>query len=126
VGSGELSRSVKRFIGQHISSVEQLEILLLLRGDPAVEWRPESVARELYFQTESVLRRLDDLAGRGFLRLKDGCYRYAPRTADLGGAVEELADTYARRRVKVITQIFSGPDQAVQSFSDAFRITKDR
>ena len=121
MSAADVPKGVKRFIAAHITSVEQLEILLLLRGDPAVEWDPRDVSNELYSQPESALRRLDDLTARGLLVCAGNRFRYAPANAGLAKAVEELADTYARRRVRVITQIFAGPDEAAESFSAAFR-----
>ena len=121
----DLPKHVKRFISQHISSVEQLEVLLLLRGDPSVSWDPEEVSRELYSQPESALVRLDDLTSRGFLAVVGPRYRYAPVSETLAHDVEVLADMYARRRVRVITHIFASPDQAVQSFSAAFRFKEN-
>jgi hypothetical protein len=53
-------------------------------------------------------------------------FRYAPRTPDLAGAVEELAQAYADRRVSVIGLIFAKPTDKLRSFADAFRIRKDR
>src|SRR5436305_8802321 len=120
MSSSDLSAAVKRFIALHISSIEQLEILLLLRGDPTVAWDPQSISAELYSQPESALRRLDDLTARGFLTNTGRQYRYAPVSKRLADQVEELADIYARRRVRVITQIFAGPDETVESFSAAF------
>jgi predicted transcriptional regulator len=126
VPSRDLPVSVRRFIDQHISSVEQLEVLLLLRGDRSVAWQPDEVANELYAQADSIAHRLDDLAARGLLLLTGNSYRYQPRSEDLAQSVEDLADAYARRRVRVITHIFSDHDDAVHSFSDAFRIRRDR
>ena len=124
--SPDLPTAVKRFIALHIPTVEQLEVLLLLRGAPDTEWDPGTVSAELYTQPQSAMRRLDDLTARGFLVNNGNSYRYAPVSTKLAAQVEELADAYARRRVRVITQIFSSPDEAVANFSAAFRIKKSR
>lgn len=116
---------VQRFVRRHITSVEAIEVLLLLRGDPDRAWTPQQVSKELYSQTESAAHRLEDLASRGLLVRDGDGYRYRPRTADLRAAMETLADTYARRRVRLISFIFSPPDHPGRAISDAFRLRKD-
>jgi predicted transcriptional regulator len=117
----ELPRAVTEFIRRYVSSVEQLEILLLLRGDPERAWTADEVARELATQSESAFRRLDQLAAARLLVTSDGTYRYEPDSRVLAEDVEQVADTYARRRHRVITAIFSDPRDPARRFSDQFR-----
>jgi hypothetical protein len=53
-------------------------------------------------------------------------FRFEPRTPEVAATVEELARTYAERRVSVIGLIFAKPTEKLRSFADAFRIRKDR
>jgi hypothetical protein len=129
MGAGGIPESVRRLIADHVKSVEQLEVLLLLRAHPDRDWSGEEVSRTLQSQPESAAARLADLAARGFCAPSaesEARYRYAPATAALARAVDELADCYARRRHTVITLIFESPSDAIQSFADAFRLRKDR
>ena len=122
-----LPEDVHRFLYHNIDSVEQLEVLLLLRQGPERGWTADEVARRLYSHPSSILHRLSSLAGRGLLReLEPACYQYAPRSADLHDTVSRVADCYRERRVAVITLIASKPIENVRAFSDAFRIRRKK
>lgn len=122
-----LPDDVARFLHQHIDSVEQLEVLLLVRFSPGRSWSPEDMARELYSHPTSIAQRFQSLLGRGLLRESaPGHYQYAPRSTDLDRLVAHLAETYRERRVAVISLIASKPMENVKAFSDAFRIRRRR
>lgn len=116
--------AVERFIATHIESVEQLEVLLLLRGAADKDWTPREVARALVTNAESARNWLERMAAAGLLSTSDGSFRYAPPTAEVEQAVDGLAESYAKYRVTVIGLIFSKPGERVRSFSDAFRIRR--
>jgi hypothetical protein len=118
---------VHRFLYRNIDSVEQLEVLLLLRDSPGRGWTAEEVARHLYSHPSSILHRMSSLAGRGLLReLEPACYQYAPHSVELHDAVSRSAECYRERRVAVITLIASKPIENVRAFSDAFRIRRSK
>ncbi len=122
-----LPEDVHRFLDQHIESVEQLEVLLLLWRTPERGWTSDEVATAVYSHPSSVVRRLAMLLGQGLLREREpGCYQYAPRTADLHDTVTRLDQVYRERRVAVITLIASKPIENVRAFSDAFRIRRKK
>ncbi len=122
-----LPENVHRFLHQHIDSVEQLEVLLLLWRSPERGWTSDEVATTVYSHPTSVVRRLALLLGQGLLREREpGCYQYAPRTAELHADVTHLHEMYRERRVAVITLIASKPIQNVRAFSDAFRIRRKK
>lgn len=121
---------VERFIADHIHSVEQLEVLLLLERTSAREWTAESVCAELRTSVASAALRLDDLTARGLLTRRDGpppSYMYDPVSPELRGLVRALGATYAERRLAVINMIFSKPTEkfeAMRAFANAFRIRR--
>jgi hypothetical protein len=122
-----LPEEVHRFLHQHIDSVEQLEVLLLLWRTPERGWTSDEVATAVYSHPSSVIRRLARLLGQGLLREREpGCYQYAPRTAELHQTVTRLDHVYRERRVAVITIIASKPIENVRAFSDAFRIRRKK
>ncbi len=127
-----IPEATRRFIAAHISSVEQLEVLLLLRCDADRWWPPEEVAGELSTPPDSVAHRLRDLRGHGLVAEersgRDGTsrFRYQPATPELEGAVSTLAQVYARRRSSVISVIFADPDRSIRTFADAFRLSRPR
>ena len=118
---------VHRFLYHNIDSVEQLEVLQLLRRTPDRGWSAEEVARDLYSHPSSVLHRMSSLAGRGLLReLEPACFQYAPRSSDLHETVNAVAAVYRERRVAVISLIASKPIENVRAFSDAFRLRRKK
>jgi hypothetical protein len=117
-------KEVERFIAAEIESVEQLEVLLLLRGAADKEWTAREVARALVSQVDSAGAWLEVMAGSGLLRKAEGGYRYAPPSAEVERTVDALAESFAKYRVTVIALIFSKPSDRVRLFSDAFRIRR--
>lgn len=126
--AGEISKEIAQFIHERINSVEQLEVLLFLRGKPEKGWSAAEVSQELYIQPESAANRLADLHAGGLLEVDpttNHLYRYKPVTATLDNVVGGLADAYRVRRVSVINLIFSKPLDHIRVFSDAFRIRNE-
>jgi hypothetical protein len=52
-------------------------------------------------------------------------FRYQPASEELDRMLAELGALYERRRVAVITQIYSNPVRKVQTFADAFRLRRE-
>jgi len=122
-----LSHELQAFICQHIHSVEQLEVLLLLKRSDAREWTADEVTREMASHRHAVESRLLDLSARGFLKSRtEGSelfYSY-DQSSPLERLVEGLAAAYAERRVTVITAIFAEPKDSLRHFADAFKLRK--
>jgi DNA-binding IclR family transcriptional regulator len=122
-----LPQDVHQFLYQHVESVEQLEVLILLLEHPERGWSPDEVARQLYSHPASIARRLAMLLGQGLLReIEPGCYQYAPRTDELHGTTLRVAAMYRERRVAVVTLIASKPIENVRAFSEAFRLRRSK
>jgi hypothetical protein len=124
VGATGVPTTVKRFIGAEIESVEQLEVLLLLRGAADKDWTATEVARALVTQVESAGDWLEKMAQSRLLSVEGDSYRYAPPTKAVDETIDALAESYAKYRVAVIGLIFSKPSERVTLFSDAFRIRR--
>jgi hypothetical protein len=123
--SEELPEDVRRFVVEHINSVEQLEVLLLLSAQAGETWTAESVSQRLYTAPAAAAMRLDDLRQQGFLTSVDApekAFRY--RHGEQDAIVARVAELYRERRVSIITLIYSKPHQQVQAFADAFKLRK--
>lgn len=105
---------VKSFLATQVSSVEELEILILLLGAPAREWSAGEVGSELRADVLWVQERLDDLTLRGFLvatrRESGSTFHYAPADPDVQRAVAGAARAYKERRTSVIRLIYEKND----------------
>jgi hypothetical protein len=117
-------KDVERFIATDIDSVEQLEVLLLLRAAPDKHWTAKEVARALVSREDSAAHWLARMTERGLLTQLDNRYRYAARKPEPGRTIDALAESFAKYRVTVVALIFSKPSERVRLFSDAFRIRR--
>jgi predicted ArsR family transcriptional regulator len=125
VSNEGLSDNVKQFIAECISSVEQLEVLLHLYATAPRPWSAEAIAKDLYVAPESVQRRLIEFHEKGLLEKREGdLYTFKPVKQETDRTVHEVSLAYKERRVAVINQIFSNPQDHLRSFADAFKFKK--
>lgn len=120
--SARLDQHIEKFIFACINSVEQLEILLLLRN-----WKEsdaDTITQELRTTSSSVEKRLADLMRKNLVTLREHegkrTYVFDP-PSQYAETIEHLASLYSTHRVSVINLIFSKPPDALTGFSDAFR-----
>jgi len=115
---------LKQFLALHIESLAQLETLLVFQRDPERQWIAHELARELYITADMCRGICADLVNRRLIVPGDSLdrYRYAPADPSVDKLVGQLAQFYRERRVAVITAIYSGPVNKVQTFADAFRL----
>ena len=127
-----VSAEVSNFLADHIESVLELELLLVLRGDAARTWTATDLATQLRIDPAFAAAQLEKFYDRRLLSAERGTdrpdptYRYAPSSAELDAAVAAVAAAYATHRVTVIGLIFSKPTSNLRTFADAFRIRKDK
>jgi len=122
-----LQPDVRDLILERIESVAQLEVLLLLLRDPAKVWTSHSLAKELRV-TEPWTNSQLQLLSQYHLAVKvsgvSGGYRYGADPVT-HATVQDLARAYQSHPVAVVTLIYTKPNRALQSFSDAFRLRKE-
>jgi hypothetical protein len=124
---GEISPLARGLINEHISTVGQLEVLLLLRLRPDEWWSTAALDRELRLNEAWIARLLPDFCGRGFCEQSSeqpARFRYRPKTRELAQAVDALAQDYLIHRVSITNLIYSKPSPAIQAFADAFDLRK--
>ena len=125
----DIPDNVRTLIASHINSVVQLELLLLLHAQPARARTARDISNELRVDPGWVTTQLRDLCSSGLLACQDAsspAFQYAPASPAIADAVSGLAQTYATHRVTVIGLIFSKPVDPIRSFTDAFRLRKDK
>lgn len=119
---------VSRFLEQHIDSVMQLEVLLALRQQ-AEPLSTRQLIRTLGGSVDQVLQCILALQ-------RDGLVEQLEHEGDLvarysaSGKVEQVvaavAEEYAKRKVRVVTFLLRDPASPLESFSDAFKLRRDR
>lgn len=120
-----LTTELKEFIAEHIHSIAQLEILLMLRSEPQRCWTIDEVTQKLYLQREMTAQLLAEIAQRGLSVRTETGFRYRPNSDTDRTTIDDLAHIYHERRVAVIAEIFSKPQDSLRAFSDAFRLRKE-
>jgi hypothetical protein len=123
-GGDPFPAEVRRFVGRHINSVEQLELLLLLRRRAGVTITPEAASRELRTAPGSAAARLEELTRAGLLRREGDAYVYA-QSRELDRLLQAVESAYASYRTRFISMIFDKPAGQLRDFADAFRLRKD-
>jgi hypothetical protein len=117
---------VRSFIANHVDSLELIDVLLLLKRQRDREWTADEVSQRLYTSPRSAANRLEALRASGICSVAEGAarasYRYAPSTAGLERAIDDLEPVYATHRTTVIELVFSKPSSSIRTFADAFRV----
>lgn len=119
--SSGLGADVERFVAQHIQSIEQLEVLLLLVRTAPRDWTADAIAAELRVAAPSVTQRLQDLERRNLVVQARAAHRYNPQIRE-NAVILKVADANRERRVALIAFIFSKQTSSIQALADAFRV----
>jgi len=110
VAPPKIPDAVVAFIHDQLYSVEELEVLLLLRSRSDRAWTVKDVSDELCSTTWSVTLRLFDLHSRGLLRVvsaTEAAYSYAPSSNAVAEVIDQLAPVYEQKPHTVISLIFA-------------------
>jgi hypothetical protein len=120
----EFSDAFRTFVNKYITSVEQIEVLLTLRGDEQRSWSVSEISSMLRSNPASIESRLEGLCRAKFAAgdVERG-YRYLC-SGPLRVMVDELDQAYRSRRFSVIELVFSR-SSAAKSFADAFRLREE-
>lgn len=124
-----LSNEAQAFIDENIRSVDELEILLLLRKHPEKEWDAVDVAREIKIDPVSASNYLmglylKTLLGHQEHRGRFYSYRYRAHVKAKDKPLTELASAFERARSEVIDYIFTSQRRQFRAFSEVFDVKK--
>lgn len=117
---------MRAFITDHLSSMAQLEVLLLMREHPDRGFTPDDVGQQLRIDPQWAAAELTRLHREGLLAGDDetGAFTYAPVRPELARTVDGLAKAFQTHRVSIITLLFSTPSDGIGSFADAFKLRR--
>jgi hypothetical protein len=123
---GSISDNLSRFVRERLPSLEQIEIVLLLRRDPAKAWTAPEVSQNLGTPPESTAMRLFLLASNGVI-VFDGSsglprYRYMAGTTE--EEMTELDRVYNDDRTALVALTGGGAPDPLRSFADAIKLKK--
>ena len=122
-----LPDNVERLLHEHVRTVAQLEVLLLLERDPSRWWTAESVTVELRTSVHSASLCLQHLTRARLIEQREGgpdAFRFNPARAEDAASVRELVALFQQRMSSVINAIYAPKRDTLKDFADAFRIIK--
>ena len=111
---------------QRLTSVDQVEIVLLLMNDPSRAWTAPDVAAAVGTAQESAAMRLFLLASGGLILFEAAGiprYRYTAGDPATHAMLTELAAVYTATP-DVIRVLLGAPPDPLRSFADAFKLKK--
>jgi hypothetical protein len=120
----DIPPELRAFIHSCIESIDQVELLLLMRGSERMR-TARDIATELRIPVAAARRNVETLAARGLLEVRvseEIAYRYGPKSDDLRRYCDLLAQYYLTARQSVIGFVAVGARLSIKRFSDAFRL----
>jgi hypothetical protein len=130
--SEQLLDSVQALLRDHVTTFEQLEILLLLQAHPHDDWTAAAAGERTHIPEDLVAHALADFSGSGLVeqvRESPAAYCFAPRTDHLRQAAADLAVAYRDQRALVMSTMSVNAIERIRSgtlraFSDAFLLRR--
>jgi hypothetical protein len=121
-----ISESLKRFLREQIQTVIRLEVLLLLHRNRSRLFTAPDVAHELGFDNDLAQQQLSELAARELVEFNsEQCtYKYGPVNAAQRSMIDQLAASYSRQRVPILSVILAEHPHRTRRFSEAFRMIR--
>lgn len=97
-------QDLRQFLFDNVATYDELETLLLLQRQPALDWEANAAAQALGLPVDQCQTALESLAARGLLGRGEGpgTFRYAPASKDLAQAAEQLQRAYLKDRFAII------------------------
>lgn len=101
-------------------------MLLLLHRNRSRAFTADEVARELGFDNELAQQQLTELANRELIESnsEQRNYKYGPVDPALSSMVDQLATSYSRQRVPILSVILAEHRHRTRRFSEAFRMIR--
>lgn len=106
--SRALPRGALRLLSEHVHSVGELDLLMLLEDDRTRSWGVDEILDALRCPRSWAEPRLDALAAAGVLAEADGRYTCAPSSAEFDEALEAIAHAH-RTRLPQLTAVVVSP-----------------
>jgi hypothetical protein len=122
-----VSERLRAFLQQRLASLDQIEVVLLLRSEPERSWTAMEVAEELRMAPEPAAMRLFLLASGGLIAFEPSAvprYRYSGADAETQALIQELSAVFTADRGAVASVVDTSSRDPLRSFADAFKLKK--
>jgi DNA-binding MarR family transcriptional regulator len=133
--TGQPSREVEALLHDHIESYEQLELLLLMRGDREALWTAEALSARLHMHSSLVQAALDRLESAGFIEVRaagiEKRHAYLGQSDNVEATISQLAAGYRENPIPIIKLMSANAIErlrtgALRTFADAFILRKGK
>ena len=118
------SDDILRFIASSFRSIWSLELLLVLKSDPAF-WTHEKLVSTMRASDLVVSRGLEALEAAGLVTIEGETARYMPVSEEVRGLVDGAEALYAKRPDAVRRAIIAATSGQAAAFANAFKLRKD-
>jgi hypothetical protein len=118
------TQALRTFVQQRLTSIDQIDIVLLLMRDPDKSWTAPEVAAALNSPPEPAAMRLFLLASNGIITFEPSGiprYRYTSADPQTHTLLTELAALNESDRAAVAA-LAGAPADPVRTFADAFKL----
>jgi hypothetical protein len=105
--SHRLPRTIRTLIRDHVHSVGELDLLMLLQAQSDRTWTAEEICAALGAPVAWVTPRLDALQVAGFVAHEGDGWRTRPRTTAQRETLDTLAVLYRTRRRDLVQYVFA-------------------
>jgi hypothetical protein len=124
--ASDLSADVCELLDSCIDSVEALDALLVLHGDPSRAWALAEIARIIGVETNVTRQALGDLCARGLVAMNaaGALYRLGPLSPPEHAAFAELSRTYQRERRAIVEYVSRRSMARLRVLAQAFTRAK--
>jgi predicted ArsR family transcriptional regulator len=122
--AADLPAELRAFLHSCIESIDQVELLMVLRGSERVRTARE-VGSEMGISIAAARRHLETLAARGLLEIRVGeetSYTYRPKSDDLARYCDMLAQHYITSRAAVLGFVATESRLSAKRFAEAFKL----
>ena len=122
----DVSNDVRQFLVENIRSIEQLEILLLLRASSDRTWTAQEVYQRVLTNETSVRESLERLREHCLIRVAgESTYQFVSNT-ETQEVLEKLAGLYKEKPARIIYALY-GPQRAeLDAFAQAFKFRQPK
>lgn len=121
------SEALKNFVQQRLTTVDQVDIVMLLMKEPSRSWTAAEVAAAVGTAAQSAAMRLFLLASAGVILFEPAAtpsYQYVADDPATDALLHQLAALYDEDREAVAALVENRPPDPIRSFADAFKVKK--
>jgi hypothetical protein len=124
VSDADISGDVRQFLAKYIRSIEQLEILLLVRATPEQKWTVRELYQRVLTNETSILQSLEKLREHGLVQKSgESMYQFAP-SPDTRSVLEKLAGLYKEKPTRILQALYGSTQSEIEAFAQAFKIRR--